>query len=263
MQWKFMTGVITRVADVNRPHDLESCADLISNRARAARCNVNEGGFESPSTRCMEASYSISSSSSSSSDSSSVLASENGDALFEEIVDEVLLTPAHRFALAPGAMSAMGQTTQLFTSLRQPHGGSRSGRSRNVERNFDDAARLIRLDWFWGMDEFNPKTKQFGPRYPKRIFERVWRMPRQCVDRIMDRLTAVNPFFQFRPNSCGVSAHPVQKFVAAFQMLTVGSSAQQTDLYAKIGESTAVMSLRQFCQSVVKEFGPDYLREPT
>lgn len=87
------------MGDVNRPHDLERRADIISNRARPARFNAHEGGYENPSRPWMVPSYP------SSSDSSSVLASRNSDALFKEIQDEVVLTPAHRFALTPGVLS--------------------------------------------------------------------------------------------------------------------------------------------------------------
>lgn len=46
-------------------------------------------------------------------------------------------------------------------------------------------------------------------------------------------------------------------------MLTLGCSGQQTDLYDKIGQPTVTMALRQFCQTVIKEFGPESLRQPT
>ncbi|XP_072150851.1 uncharacterized protein [Setaria viridis] len=45
-------------------------------------------------------------------------------------------------------------------------------------------------------------------------------------------------------------------------MLTYGVAADATDDYVRIGESTAIESLRRFVNTVVEVFGDEYLRSP-
>jgi len=53
-----------------------------------------------------------------------------------------------------------------------------------------------------------------------------------------------------------------QKVTAAFRMLTYGVPADATDEYVRIGESTAIESLRRFVAAVVDLFEEEYLRYP-
>jgi len=53
-----------------------------------------------------------------------------------------------------------------------------------------------------------------------------------------------------------------QKVIAALRMLTYGVSADAMDEYVRIGESTAIESLRRFVAAVVQIFEADYLRHP-
>jgi len=54
----------------------------------------------------------------------------------------------------------------------------------------------------------------------------------------------------------------LQKMVAAFRMIAYGVAADATDDYVRIGESTALESLRRFVITVVQVFGPEYMRLP-
>ena len=54
----------------------------------------------------------------------------------------------------------------------------------------------------------------------------------------------------------------LQKVVAAFRMIAYGVAADATDDYVRIGESTALESLRRFVIVVVQVFGPEYMRLP-
>nr|AAD28316.1 hypothetical protein [Arabidopsis thaliana] len=49
---------------------------------------------------------------------------------------------------------------------------------------------------------------------------------------------------------------------AAFRMLAYGVPADSTDEYIKIGESTALESLKRFCRAIVEVFACCYLRSP-
>ncbi|XP_012698636.1 uncharacterized protein LOC101778410 [Setaria italica] len=64
-------------------------------------------------------------------------------------------------------------------------------------------------------------------------------------------------------NAAGVlGLSSLQKITAAFQMLTYGVAADATNDYVRIGESTAIESLRRFVNAVVEVFGDEYLRSP-
>nr|XP_034591747.1 uncharacterized protein LOC117853523 [Setaria viridis] len=64
-------------------------------------------------------------------------------------------------------------------------------------------------------------------------------------------------------NAAGVlGLSSLQKITAAFQMLTYGVAADATNDYVRIGESTAIESLRRFVNVVVEVFGDEYLRSP-
>jgi len=54
----------------------------------------------------------------------------------------------------------------------------------------------------------------------------------------------------------------LQKVVAAFRMIAYGVAVDATDDYVRIGESTALESLRMFVIVVVQVFGPEYMRLP-
>ncbi|XP_028095837.1 uncharacterized protein LOC114295730 [Camellia sinensis] len=49
----------------------------------------------------------------------------------------------------------------------------------------------------------------------------------------------------------------------AMRILSYGMAADAVDDYIRIGESIAIQSLQQFCNSVIEIFEPEYLRSPT
>ncbi|XP_033140542.1 putative nuclease HARBI1 [Brassica rapa] len=55
----------------------------------------------------------------------------------------------------------------------------------------------------------------------------------------------------------------LQKVTAVFRMLAYGLSADATDEYVKIGESTAIESMKRFCRAIINIFSEKYLRSPT
>jgi hypothetical protein len=56
---------------------------------------------------------------------------------------------------------------------------------------------------------------------------------------------------------------PLQKCTAAIRQLATGSAADQLDEYLKIGETTAMETLKHFMKGVREIFGERYLRRPT
>ncbi|XP_062081136.1 uncharacterized protein LOC133785938 [Humulus lupulus] len=71
-----------------------------------------------------------------------------------------------------------------------------------------------------------------------------------------------NYFVQRRDGLGKLGLSGLQKVTAVFRMLAYGVPADATDEYIKIGESTALESLKRFCRAVVEVFGACYLRSP-
>ena len=54
----------------------------------------------------------------------------------------------------------------------------------------------------------------------------------------------------------------LQKITAAYRILVYGTPADSMNEYIRIGESTAIESLRRFVKAVIAMFGDHYLRSP-
>ena len=132
------------------------------------------------------------------------------------------------------------------------HGGSRKGKLPNKNRDF--AAGHDRLY----NDYFNTSTV-----YDENDFHRRFRMPRDLFIRIMGKVSEYNPYFQQKPDAVGkMGAYCLQKCTAAVRMLAYGGAADAVDEVVRLGESTILICLKEFCSSVVNLFGEEYLREP-
>ncbi|KAK2647990.1 hypothetical protein Ddye_015479 [Dipteronia dyeriana] len=81
--------------------------------------------------------------------------------------------------------------------------------------------------------------------------------------RIVGKVEARDNYFVQRRDSMGrPGLSTLQKITAVFRMLAYGCSADATDEYIKIGESTTIESLKRFCCAIVEEFVGEYLRSP-
>jgi len=88
-------------------------------------------------------------------------------------------------------------------------------------------------------------------------------MNRDIFLRIMNVVEAHDDYFVQKRDAVGVlGLSCFQKVIAALRMLTYGVSADATDEYVRIGESTAIESLRRSVAAVVQIFEADYLRHP-
>ena len=88
-------------------------------------------------------------------------------------------------------------------------------------------------------------------------------MRRTLFVRIWNAVEQHDQYFVQKRNAAGIlGLSSLQKITAAFRMLTYGVAADATDDYVRIGESTAIESLRRFVSAVVEVFGDEYLRSP-
>jgi hypothetical protein len=74
---------------------------------------------------------------------------------------------------------------------------------------------------------------------------------------------AHNPYFKQRTDALGVlGLSCLQKVTAAHRILAYAILVDLTDEYLRIGETTAIESLRAFVKAIIEVFGDWYLRAP-
>ncbi|KAF8391284.1 hypothetical protein HHK36_023586 [Tetracentron sinense] len=88
-------------------------------------------------------------------------------------------------------------------------------------------------------------------------------MQRSLFLRIQSAVEAHDPYFVQKTNVVGtLGLSSLQKITAAMRMLAYGVAADYVDEYVRIGESTAIESLKKFVKAVVAIFSDEYLRSP-
>lgn len=129
--------------------------------------------------------------------------------------------------------------------------GSTNGR-RAIARDAETGYQRLVNDYF-------ADDAVFGAR-----FRRRFRMHKELFLRITEAVKNHDDYFVQKRNAAGtLGLATLQKTTVAIRMLSYGSSADSTDEYVRIGESTAMESLKRFCVAVDEVFGAEYLRSPT
>ncbi|CAL9025008.1 unnamed protein product [Prunus brigantina] len=150
------------------------------------------------------------------------------------------------------AMVAQHHTFLLKQYAQQSkHGGSVAGREyKNRKREKHHKSRME--------DYFCERSL-----YSQVDFRRQFRMRRELFYRIFNDVVAHEPYFTQKINACGrQSLSPEQKLRAIFRMLAYGCSADSTDEYCRLSESTTLECLRTFCSVIEAVYGQSYLRSP-
>ena len=103
------------------------------------------------------------------------------------------------------------------------------------------------------------------PTYNAKFFRRRFRMRRELFLRIQgDLLASHGDIFKQKRDALGLLGFsPEQKLTSALRMLAYGSCADSNDEYIRMGETTTLNYLQQFCQAIIETYGPFYLRKPT
>ncbi|KAG2322204.1 hypothetical protein Bca52824_015417 [Brassica carinata] len=87
-------------------------------------------------------------------------------------------------------------------------------------------------------------------------------MSRPLFLRIVDAVENHDNYFKQRRDIIGrLGLSYLQKTTAVFRMLAYGLPADATDEYIKIGESTAIESMKRFCRAVVEIFSEESMSE--
>ncbi|KAK3229427.1 hypothetical protein Dsin_001308 [Dipteronia sinensis] len=85
----------------------------------------------------------------------------------------------------------------------------------------------------------------------------------ELFNRILHAIENNDDYFTQKIDVVGkLGLSPLQKMMAAVRMLAYGCPADFLDEYVQIGESTAIESLKHFCDVVIRVFETQYLRKP-
>ncbi|CAL5350717.1 unnamed protein product [Camellia sinensis] len=103
-----------------------------------------------------------------------------------------------------------------------------------------------------------------NPVYSPALFQRRFRMHRHLYLRILNAIETHDTYFVHKKDATHIlGLSPLQKTASTIRMLAYGVAADAVDDYVQIGESTVIERLKHFCNSIIKIFGPEYLRSPT
>ena len=149
------------------------------------------------------------------------------------------------------ATAVVAEEESINQRRRTKSRGSISGHN-IVNRNRKEGELMLYNDYF-----------AENPKFTESQFRRRFRMSRCLFLRIANAVEAHNPYFNQKKDAVGVlGLSCLQKVIVAHRILAYGILADLTDEYIRIGESTAIASLRAFVKSIVDVFGDWYLRAP-
>ncbi|CAH9104101.1 unnamed protein product, partial [Cuscuta europaea] len=140
----------------------------------------------------------------------------------------------------------------MLTAVKFALDGSTSGRC-YIRRDRKEHHDIIVNDYFKGENS----------KYTPELFRRRFRMNIELFNKILQDVENYDNYFQQKTDAVGnIGLSPLQKMVAAIRMLAYGCPADLLDEYVQIGESTAVESLKRFCDAILGLFEKHYLRKP-
>ena len=91
----------------------------------------------------------------------------------------------------------------------------------------------------------------------------MFRISHHLFLRIVNEVEQYDPYFIQRTDAVGVlGLSSLQKITAAYRILAYETPADSVDEYIRIGESTAIESLRRCVKAVIAMFEDHYLRSP-
>lgn len=106
---------------------------------------------------------------------------------------------------------------------------------------------------------FNPPPER---TYTDKQFRLRYRMQRPLFQRIVDDLANHDPFFQQKPDACGVLGFsPIHKCTVAMRHLAYGCAADQQDETFQIGETTTRRTVEHFVKGIIRLYSGHYLRQ--
>ncbi|XP_070676363.1 uncharacterized protein [Malus domestica] len=124
-------------------------------------------------------------------------------------------------------------------------------------RSFVQCDREECYDWMM-KDYFIERS-----RYPAQDFRRQFQMMREFFESILNAFVNHDHYFARKIDVVGrQSLSLYQKLASAFQMLANGCSADSTDEYYRLAETTAIENLKRFCKESEATYGTTYICKP-
>jgi hypothetical protein len=120
-------------------------------------------------------------------------------------------------------------------------GGSKPEKAPNKKRDFGAADALLCQHYFSGPEAI----------YDEIDFERRFRMPRTVFNRLLNGVTGRGKFIQHQQLIGPPGITPLLRLVACLRIICNGTAADAQDEHYQIGESTALMSLKELTRHVV------------
>ncbi|XP_020194410.1 uncharacterized protein [Aegilops tauschii subsp. strangulata] len=122
-----------------------------------------------------------------------------------------------------------------------------------IPRDRIAGARLLFMDYF-----------AVVPTFHGTFFRCRYRMSINLFLRVVEGTEKADGNFKLRKDCCEkLSFSPLQKCTVAVRMLAYCKAADAIDAGIRMGETIVLKTTVQFACTVVKVFGPEYLREPT
>jgi hypothetical protein len=123
--------------------------------------------------------------------------------------------------------------------------------------------KVIKRDYLQGEERLFHDYFAEYPIFPPHLFRKRFRMSRPLFFRLQFALEAHDPYFIQKRNAARMlGLLSLQKMTTTLRILAYEVAANSTDEYVRIGESTALESLKKFVKAVVNIFSEEYLRSP-
>ena len=123
--------------------------------------------------------------------------------------------------------------------------------------------RFIQRDHEQGLQRLFQDYFAESPVYPSNVFRRRFQMNHSLFLHIKSNLEEKDEYFVQKRNVAGVLGLSfLQKMTVVLRMLTYEVAVDFIDKYVRIGESTAIKSLKKFVEAIVNIYSTEYLRSP-
>jgi hypothetical protein len=166
------------------------------------------------------------------------------------------------YSSSSGSLSSFEEDSQRFVARRRGRrkssrkkgkgGGSKPGKSANINRNRVLYNQLLMADYFVPHPTYN--TVQFRRRF---------RMRRSLFDTILSAVLDHDSYFAPGVDCCGLASFSThQKITCALRYMAYGMCADQLDELLRFGQTTVALVVDRFCRAIIDVFGPTYLRPP-
>lgn len=150
------------------------------------------------------------------------------------------------------AVAALMRTSDKRRRLNRS-GGSRPGRSPNIDRSFGE---------FY--DRFMKYYFVERPRFNDRAFRQRFRCRKALFLAAVDKISAHDEYFQQKPDATGkLGMTPLHKIIVAWRKICYGYGNDSMDESYEVAASTNRQILDHFCDTSIALWEKEFIRRPT